>query len=173
MVTATTKMYGKDYNDILNDIVSISKSSYSEMDTLLKSIYDNLETLILGRKSVRIRGVGHLIVRKKDTGEWAGYVRKRPLEVDSEVHVKHGEFINQISSRDLDPNAWQKYAAAWDLFCDVVSARLRHGYNINIKNVGMIAPKRRKDKTLRWYITPLTQARIEQQILSESLVVTD
>ena len=158
-------------DSMVADIVEAHGWGYDSTKEAVEKILDILEYFTINRMSVRIQGVGHLMVRKTENGKWIGRVNRRPLNPVEERVVKQDKLISMITAKCSHPDNLLKHCEeVWRAFSDLVADRLRNGRSVRIRNLGTIYPKHRCSNNLKWHITHTTQARISHQAFTETLV---
>lgn len=156
-------------DSIVSNITDISKLPYTAVKQMVGYVYDELIGIMLSRKSIRIRGVGHLIVRRHKDGEWVCYVHSKPIS-NSKNTVTSKELVKTLATKyPMCPSPRTTYTSIWGLFCDIVREHLSRREAIKFRDIGQLQPRGSKPSESEFILSPLSQSKLEQQVFAEQL----
>lgn len=156
--------------DFVVDMTRVSGLPITFVSGAVDALFDYITGSLKQQRAVRIMGVGLLFIEKQTTGSYIGMLKRAPGEVSAAPIVKRDAIIQHlVKTNGCCPDPTMTFSSLWTMFCDLVQSKLKYGYEINLRDVGVIVPGSRGPKDAAWYLTPLQQSRLAQLSLEREL----
>ena len=157
--------------ELVGDLINICGLPPTFVSETVGNIMEYMADMFSNGKSIRIKGIGLLTIKKTNNHNWVGGVDRFLTRAGGVDILKRKDIIKYLAGnykRCDDPVT--TYESFWETLADVIKDRLDNGYEVPIRDVGTIIPGTRGAKNATWYISPLAQCRLVQMEMDMALV---